>query len=89
MIASELPMNLDNTFLKYGMFMQIISNLQKQTSLTISKLYLGMQRVSILHLQQNVEVMNLISQLPNKKSSGYDNIDNVILKHIKECISST
>ena len=33
------------------------------------------------------EVMNLISQLPNKKSSGYDNIDNVILKHIKECIS--
>ena len=34
-----------------------------------------------------VEIMNLISQLPNKKSSGYDNIDNVILKHIKECIS--
>ena len=34
-----------------------------------------------------VEIMNLISQLLNKKSSGYDNIDNVILKHIKECIS--
>ena len=33
------------------------------------------------------EVMNLINQLPNKKSSGYDNVDNVILKHIKECIS--
>ena len=36
-----------------------------------------------------VEIMNLINQLPNKKSSGYDNIDNVILKNIKECISST
>ena len=34
-----------------------------------------------------VEIMNLISQLPNKKSSGYDNIDNMILKHIKTCIS--
>ena len=34
-----------------------------------------------------VEIMKLINQLPNKKSSGYDNIDNVILKHIKECIS--
>ena len=31
--------------------------------------------------------MNLISKLPNKKSSGYDNVDNVILKQIKECIS--
>ena len=33
------------------------------------------------------EVMNLISKLPNKKSSGYNNVDNVILKQIKECIS--
>ena len=33
------------------------------------------------------EVMNLISKLPNQKSSGYDNVDNVILKQIKECIS--
>ena len=34
------------------------------------------------------EVINLINKLPNKKSSGYDNVDNVILKHIKECIVS-
>ena len=32
------------------------------------------------------EVMKLISNLPNKKSSGYDNVDNIILKQIKECI---
>ena len=33
------------------------------------------------------EVMNLINKLPNKKSSGYDNVDNIHLKQIKECIA--
>ena len=33
------------------------------------------------------EIRSLISKLPNKKSSGFDNIDNIILKEIKDCIS--
>ena len=33
------------------------------------------------------EIRSLISKLPNKKSSGFDNIDNIILKKIKDCIS--
>ena len=33
------------------------------------------------------EIQSLISKLPNKKSSGFDNIDNIILKEIKDCIS--
>ena len=37
----------------------------------------------------NSEIIRLINKLPNKKSTGYDGIDNVILKHIKECISPT
>ena len=37
----------------------------------------------------NSEIIRLINKLPNKNSSGYDGIDNVILKHIKECISPT
>ena len=31
--------------------------------------------------------MKLISALPNKKSSGYDNIDNILLKKIESEIS--
>ena len=31
-----------------------------------------------------VEVTMLILKLPNKKSSGYDNIDNILLKSIKD-----
>ena len=34
-----------------------------------------------------VEVETLISKLPNKKSSSFDNIDNIILKSIKSVIS--
>ena len=34
-----------------------------------------------------VEIERLISKLPNKKSSGFDNIDNIILKSIKSVIS--
>ena len=34
-----------------------------------------------------VEVTMLISKLPNKKSSGYDNIDNILLKSIKDVVS--
>ena len=33
------------------------------------------------------EIQSLISKLPNKKSSSFDNIDNIILKEIKDCIS--
>ena len=33
------------------------------------------------------EIRSLISKLPNKKSSGFHNIDNIILKEIKDCIS--
>ena len=33
------------------------------------------------------EIRSMISKLPNKKSSGFDNIDNIILKEIKDCIS--
>ena len=33
------------------------------------------------------EVKMLISKLPNKKSSGYDNIDNILLKSIKNVVS--
>ena len=33
------------------------------------------------------EIWSLISKLPNKKSSGFNNVDNIILKEIKECIS--
>ena len=29
------------------------------------------------------EIIKLIEKLPNKKSSGYDNIDNILLKAIK------
>ena len=36
----------------------------------------------------SAEIRSLISKLPNKKSSGVDNIDNIILKEIKECIST-
>ena len=32
------------------------------------------------------EIQSLISKLPNK-NSGFDNIDNIILKEIKDCIS--
>ena len=32
------------------------------------------------------EIRSLISKLPNKKSSRFDNIDNIILKEIKDCI---
>ena len=31
-------------------------------------------------------IRSLITKLPNKKSSGFDNIDNIILKENKECI---
>ena len=34
----------------------------------------------------SVEIRSLISKLPNKKSSGFDNIDNIILKEIKDCV---
>ena len=34
-----------------------------------------------------VEIEKIISNLPNKKSSGFDNIDNIILKSIKNVIS--
>ena len=33
------------------------------------------------------EIRSLISKLPNKKSNCFDNIDNIILKEIKDCIS--
>ena len=33
------------------------------------------------------EIVKLISALPNKKSSGYDNIDNILLKKIETEIS--
>ena len=33
------------------------------------------------------EVTMLISKLPNKKNSGYDNIDNILLKSIKNVVS--
>ena len=33
------------------------------------------------------DVMKLISNLPSKKSSGHDNIDNILLKEIKSEIS--
>ena len=36
----------------------------------------------------SAEIRTLISKLPNKKSSGFDNIDNIILKEIKDCIST-
>ena len=32
------------------------------------------------------EIRSLITKLPNKKSSGFDNIGNIILKEIKDCI---
>ena len=38
-------------------------------------------------LTTDQEVVNLINKLPNKKSSGCDNVDNIILKQIKECIA--
>ena len=34
----------------------------------------------------SAEIISLISKLPNKKSSGFDNIDNIILKEIKDCV---
>ena len=34
-----------------------------------------------------MEIEKIISNLPNKKSSGFDNIDNIILKSIKNVIS--
>ena len=34
-----------------------------------------------------VEIEKIITNLPNKKSSGFDNIDNIILKSIKNVIS--
>ena len=33
------------------------------------------------------EIRSLISKFPNKKSRGFDNIDNIILKEIQDCIS--
>ena len=39
-----------------------------------------------LALTTSEEIRSLISKLPNKKSSGFDNIDNIILKEIKDCI---
>ena len=36
----------------------------------------------------SVEIRSLILKLPNKKSSGFDNIDNIILKEIKDCVST-
>ena len=43
---------------------------------------------NIFFTQTNcVEIERLISKLPNKKSSGFDNIDNIILKSIKSVIS--
>ena len=39
-----------------------------------------------LNLTTGEEIRSLISKLANKKSSGFDNIDNVILKEIKDCI---
>ena len=35
-----------------------------------------------LNLTTGEEIQSLISKLPNKKSSGFDNIDNIILKEI-------
>ena len=40
-----------------------------------------------LNPTNGVEVAMLISKLPNKKSSGYDNIDNILLKSIKDVVS--
>ena len=40
-----------------------------------------------LNPTNGAEVTILISKLPNKKSSGYDNIDNILLKLIKDVVS--
>ena len=40
-----------------------------------------------LNPTNSLEVSMLISKLPNKKSSGYDNIDNILLKRIKDIVS--
>ena len=36
----------------------------------------------------SAEIRSLITKLPNKKSSGLDNIDNMILKEIEDCVST-
>ena len=33
------------------------------------------------------EIRKLITEFPNKKSSGYDNINNILLKSLKDVIS--
>ena len=39
-----------------------------------------------LNLTTGEEIQLLISKLPNKKRSGFENIDNIIVKEIKDCI---
>ena len=46
-------------------------------------LYLGVATVFMSPLQINSKIQRLISALPNKRSSGHDNIDNVLLKKIE------
>ena len=59
---------------------------QIQISKITLRLYLGNAKSLYFTPITDQEVMNLINKLPNKKSSGYDNVDNINLKQIKECI---
>ena len=47
-------------------------------------LILGNDKSIFMSATHPQEILKLIEKLPNKKSLGYDNIDNVLLKAIKE-----
>ena len=39
-------------------------------------------------LTSKQEIIRIIEKLPNKKSSGFDNLNNIILKNLKEEIAT-
>ena len=80
----ESPKCMSNTFNNY--FSSIGNNLAKNIPLSRKNFtdFLGpLNHNSIFFLPTNRnEIINIVSKLKNKKSSGFDEIDNVILKSI-------
>ena len=91
-IRNHIPKQIANHFRKhYSMlgdrYAKKIPNPQKNIEIYLSKIR---QNQSSLFLEStnHVEIEQLISKLPNKRSSGHDCINNILLKELKEIISA-
>ena len=91
-IRNYIPKQIANQFGKHystlgDKYAKKISNPQKNIETYLTKIRQN-QKSLLFEPTNHHEGANLISKLPNKKSSGYDEINNIMLKELNDVIST-